>query len=65
MKGIRTKAELIEFFSVLTVILYVIKEQKPIATWHSLTPDPARSGEGGGGGGGHAGTRVLSLSKAF
>ena len=49
MKGIRTKAELIEFFSVLTVILYVIKEQKPIATWHSLTPDPARSGEGGGG----------------
>ena len=38
------KAELIEFFSVLTVILYIIKEQKPIAT----TPDLARSGEGGG-----------------
>ena len=33
-----------------TLILYVMKEQKLIATWHSLTPDPARS-EGGGGGG--------------
>ena len=35
-------------------------ELKLIATWHSLTPDPARSG-----GGGHAGTSVLSLSKTF
>ena len=25
-------------------------ELKLIATWHSLTPDPARSGGGGGGG---------------
>ena len=40
------KAELIEFFPMQTLILYVIKEQKLIATWHSLTPDTARSGEG-------------------
>ena len=40
------------------LILCVIKEQNLIATWHRLTPDPARS-EGGGGGGGHAGTRVF------
>ena len=37
-------------------------ELKVIATWHSLTPDPARSGVGGGG---HAGTSVLPLSKTF
>ena len=30
-----------------TLILYVMKEQKLIATWHSLTPDPARSRGGG------------------
>ena len=47
-KRIRTKAELIEFFSMQTLILYIMKEQKLIATWHSLTPDPTRS-EGGGG----------------
>ena len=34
-------------------------ELKLIATWHSLTPDPARSGVGGWGCG-HAGTSVLS-----
>ena len=60
-KRIRTKAELIEFFSLQTLIMYVIKEQKRIATWHSLTPHPARSW--GGGGGGHTDTRVLSLRK--
>ena len=38
---IRTKAELIELFS-----MHVIKEQKLIATWHRLTPHPARSGGG-------------------
>ena len=38
-------------------------ELKLIVTWHSLTPDPARSGRGMGGG--HAGTSVLSLSKTF
>ena len=36
-------------------------ELKLIATCHSLTPDPARSGRGGG----HDGTSVLSLSKTF
>ena len=30
-------------------------ELKLIATWHSLTPDAARSGGGGGGGGGFGG----------
>ena len=50
-KRIRTKVELTEFFSMQTLILYVMKEQKLIATWHSLTPDPARVGVGGGWGG--------------
>ena len=45
-KKIRTNAELLEFFSWQTLILYVIKEQKLIATWHSLTPHPARPGAG-------------------
>ena len=58
-KRVGTKAELIEFFSMQTLILYAIKEQKLIATWHSLTPHPARSGRG------HADTRVLSLNKTF
>ena len=38
-----------------TLIPYVLNEKKKqslIATWHSLTPDPARSGGGGGGGAG-------------
>ena len=47
-KRIRTKVELIAFFSMQTLILYVMKEQKHIATWYSMTPDTARSeGEGG------------------
>ena len=57
-RRIRTKVELIAFFSMQTLILYVMKEQKVIATWHSLTSDPARSESGwglGGGGGGVAG----------
>ena len=33
-----------------TLIMHVIKEQKLIATGHSFTPHPARSGGGGGGG---------------
>ena len=31
------------------LILYVVKEQNLITTWHRLTPDPARSGGGGRG----------------
>ena len=46
-KRVRTKIELIEFFSMQMLILYVMKEHKLKATRHSLTPDPARSeGEG-------------------
>ena len=38
-------------------------ELKLIATWHSLTPDPVRSGMGGGGGGGSCSHQCFVLKQ--
>ena len=50
-KRIRTKVEFIEFFSMQTLTLYVMKEQTLIATWHNqgrrrlLKSGPAMKGQ--------------------